>query len=369
MTLISPEYRAINAQLHDNPAFGVIGQRYAERVGNLMRASNLTDLLDYGCGKATLAKALAVSHPEITATNYDPAIPEYSAHPTEAHDFVACTDVLEHIEPAHIDAVLDDIARLTRIACYLVISKVPSSSHFLPDGRNPHLIVEQAPWWHEKLASRLDILSVDDNHPKNIAFVCATRGERPASRPLMARRWHVLTALAKQINAATLIEVGCKDGANAARVLAACPDLHYTGIDPWQSAPERKELAVRMDDVGAETYTSWNFDEIAKRFGENAKPFGARVHMLRMTSVEAARHIADRSTDLIFIDGAHDEANVTADIRAWLPKVRPGGVLCGHDYQQKAPGVMRGVAACFNLLDIALAGDSVWAYFVPEDQP
>jgi predicted O-methyltransferase YrrM len=53
---------------------------------------------------------------------------------------------------------------------------------------------------------------------------------------------------------------------------------------------------------------------------------------MKMTSLEAAALIPDGSLDLVFIDAAHDYPSVRADIDAWRPKVRAGGVLSGHDY-------------------------------------
>lgn len=64
-----------------------------------------------------------------------------------------------------------------------------------------------------------------------------------------------------------------------------------------------------------------------------------RYTLLRKTSVEAAammREAISRGTyhqkDFVYIDAAHDEASVTADLQAWAPLVRPGGILAGHDY-------------------------------------
>jgi hypothetical protein len=49
-------------------------------------------------------------------------------------------------------------------------------------------------------------------------------------------------------------------------------------------------------------------------------------------SVAAAALFAPRTFDLVYIDASHVEENVLADLEAWYPKVRPGGLLCGHDW-------------------------------------
>jgi len=66
------------------------------------------------------------------------------------------------------------------------------------------------------------------------------------------------------------------------------------------------------------------------------------VHPLRMSSIRAAELYADQSLDFVFIDAAHDYASVKADVLAWLPKVKAGGTLAGHDYSNE-PGVQRAV--------------------------
>jgi glycosyltransferase involved in cell wall biosynthesis len=54
-------------------------------------------------------------------------------------------------------------------------------------------------------------------------------------------------------------------------------------------------------------------------------------------SVRASRLFPDEGVDFAFIDGDHSYESVTADLAAWWPKIRPGGVLAGHDYRQGAP--------------------------------
>lgn len=67
-------------------------------------------------------------------------------------------------------------------------------------------------------------------------------------------------------------------------------------------------------------------------------------------SVKAAKFIPDGSCYMVFIDACHDYDWVMADIRAFLPKVRPGGVMCGHDYFW-FPGVRSAVHSVFGAKD------------------
>ena len=38
---------------------------------------------------------------------------------------------------------------------------------------------------------------------------------------------------------------------------------------------------------------------------------------------------------MVYIDGDHRKEPVLADINAWLPKVKKGGIIGGHDYMPK----------------------------------
>jgi 2-polyprenyl-3-methyl-5-hydroxy-6-metoxy-1,4-benzoquinol methylase len=151
--LISDEYRRLNADLHQRAVFGQRGERHApvvrDIIPNILLANGRKHtVLDYGCGRATLSAAL----PGVQVVNYDPAIPEYAALPPPC-DIVVCTDVLEHIEPNHLDAVLKHLRECTRFTAHIVIATKPDGGKKLADGRDPHLIVQPPEWWRERLAS------------------------------------------------------------------------------------------------------------------------------------------------------------------------------------------------------------------------
>lgn len=157
--IISKNYLKQNELLHQtNPAYGISGSRYTTEVLQLAQELNTTDVLDYGCGKGTLAKSLP-----FTIKEYDPAISEKSGVPGVA-DLVVCTDVLEHIEPEFLDNVLGDIARCTMKKVFFVIHNGPAMKT-LPDGRNTHLIQENKIWWNEKLKQEFDIQEIVENGP------------------------------------------------------------------------------------------------------------------------------------------------------------------------------------------------------------
>ena len=149
--LISAAYRDLNVSLHKtNLAYGVGGGKWAPTIVKLAEKIGSHSVLDYGCGKGYLAKAMPWPIWE-----YDPAIPEKSAAPRPA-DIVVCTDVLEHIEPEMLDYVLADLHRVTLRLGWFVIHTGPARKT-LPDGRNTHLIQEGEKWWRKMLQRRFNV--------------------------------------------------------------------------------------------------------------------------------------------------------------------------------------------------------------------
>ena len=144
--LISKEMLALNIEMHQSKmAYGQGGGAHREAiielVNNLKTAGNPSPtVLDYGCGQGYLQKSLP-----FPISQYDPAIPEFSSL-SESCDLVCCSDVLEHIEPAKIDAVLNDLKRATRSVGYFVIHTGLAYKRF-SNGMNTHLLVQDTEAW------------------------------------------------------------------------------------------------------------------------------------------------------------------------------------------------------------------------------
>lgn len=68
----------------------------------------------------------------------------------------------------------------------------------------------------------------------------------------------------------------------------------------------------------------------------------------------------DNQYDLIYIDGAHDYNNVKNDIINFLPKVKKGGYLSGHDYNSADYGVIQAVNEFFPQNKVEIFSDSSW---------
>lgn len=84
------------------------------------------------------------------------------------------------------------------------------------------------------------------------------------------------------------------------------------------------------------------------------------VTTLAMESAQAARSVADRTLDFVYIDSIHSFRHVCRDIDAWLPKIRPHGLIGGHDYSPKEwPGVVKAVNMKFGVPDEVFS-DTSW---------
>lgn len=137
------------------------------------------------------------------------------------------------------------------------------------------------------------------------------------------------------------VEVGIWQGRSTAflatEILNAGKVMLLDAVDTWKGSanePGMIETATKVD--------------LFSTFWRNMVNGGVSplIRPVMLPSVRASRCYDDGELDFVFIDAAHDEASVRADIAAWLPKVKRGSWLCGHDYDSSTdPGVVAAVDA------------------------
>lgn len=145
-----------------------------------------------------------------------------------------------------------------------------------------------------------------------------------------------------------IVEIGSFMG-RSTRALAENTRGLVWAVDTWAGSDEeehRKLLEGKSKD--------WLYQEFLRNM-EGLENFTA----LRMPSLAAADFFTARGTqfDMVFIDADHSYAGVKADILAWRPLVKPGGILCGHDFHTGAPGVVQAVQEIF---PVVRAFESIW---------
>ena len=179
-TLISNDYLATQKKLHENPKYGVASLTYAPVVANIIRATGVKSVCDYGAGKMNLKTALMQAGLQFDYFPYDPVFPEYGE--ARSADLVCCIDVLEHIEPEYLNNVLAHLARITVNIGFFTVALNPAKKT-LPDGRNAHLIQKPSSWWLPQLCQFFETDSMLTNphgfwvltRPRKLETVCAEK--------------------------------------------------------------------------------------------------------------------------------------------------------------------------------------------------
>ncbi len=109
------------------------------------------------------------------------------------------------------------------------------------------------------------------------------------------------------------------------------PTLHLHMVDSWLPKDQQPQAYRDTGDYFS-SLTPDHCDVLHMMARTLAKTHPGRVTIHNADSVDAARDIKDGSLDLVFIDADHSYEGCKRDIATWLPKVRAGGWLGGHDY-------------------------------------
>lgn len=127
-------------------------------------------------------------------------------------------------------------------------------------------------------------------------------------------------------------EVGVWCGELSDALLREASGLQLDMVDTWDStANKANRLYVETGDDYA-VRGAIEVERAHKMALEVAARHAPRAAVIKMASTDYALSVADATYDFVFLDADHSYAGVIADIVHWKPKVKPGGILCGHDY-------------------------------------
>lgn len=165
----SDEYQKIQRKLHDSDEnYGRACVYVADKVAALIKYNKISTLTDYGAGKKRLIvelKKYGISNLEYRP--FDISYPEYGA--PKKSEMVVCIDVLEHVEPIYLTAVLHDLALTCEKVIYISIH-TKLAKKVLADGRNAHLTIESPSWWYKKLSEYFKITDMFST-PTSVEFI------------------------------------------------------------------------------------------------------------------------------------------------------------------------------------------------------
>ena len=121
------------------------------------------------------------------------------------------------------------------------------------------------------------------------------------------------------------VEVGVWKGEFSDFLLKNWKGEKLYSVDPWRNFTNdeyKDEMNIKQ----------LEFDKIHDDVAKILSIHGKRSEIIRDVSIKAALHFEDESLDFVYLDGRHHYEGVKEDIEYWFPKVKAGGILCGHDY-------------------------------------
>lgn len=128
-------------------------------------------------------------------------------------------------------------------------------------------------------------------------------------------------------------ELGCAEGLFSRDILNWGVPKHYL-VDTWATIQGQ-----RGDGGNDQGWHDANLDNVKKL----VKPFGNKAVILRGFSVDMAARVENVSLGFVNVDCDHSYEGVKADISAWWPKLKTGGVMAFHDYEMPHYGVKQAV--------------------------
>lgn len=169
--------------------------------------------------------------------------------------------------------------------------------------------------------------------------------------------WERLHEIINEHNIQTYVEVGVWTGKTLLKVSRHDNILIAIGYDPYTEYSEKGKREKKQKRFQKQ----WDcIYEKTKKLLEGEP----NVVLRRLTSSQGAKLHEDESLDMVFIDANHSYEEVKKDIELWLPKIKKGGILAGHDYSLRFGGVIRAVDELLGYENIEVCNKetTIWWY-------
>ncbi len=139
-------------------------------------------------------------------------------------------------------------------------------------------------------------------------------------------------------------------------------DIKFYTVDTWEGSLDENDKDKNLHE---DLFSKMN-KSLYDSFLENIIPVENIITPIRKKSIEASKDFEDNSLDFVYIDANHQFRNVLEDLKSWYPKVKSGGVIAGHDYDEHWKEVKKAVDVFFkNCKDDLKFYDNTWFYEKP----
>lgn len=147
-----------------------------------------------------------------------------------------------------------------------------------------------------------------------------------------------------------MAEIGCYAGESTAIFCSSNKIKTVYCIDPWLNGYDDTDIASYHTDMNI----------IESIFDERVKPFKEKIIKRKMISSDASKKFKTNSLDFVYVDGNHQPEAIIEDLTNYIPLVKRGGYIGGHDWKHKK--IIDPILSVMSRTPDKIFSDTSWIY-------